>query len=85
MSIEVEITPGPNLIVSRTTTQITLVESRTLTIGSDTWVLNFYRNEAYTCGLSGNYTFFVMEPANNLGAEAPLWACLLYTSDAADE
>ena len=76
MSIEVEITPGPNLIVSRTTTQITLVESRTLTIGSDTWVLNFYRNEAYTCGLSGNYTFFVMEPANNLGAEAPLWAYL---------
>ena len=66
MSIEVEITPAPDLTVSRTKLQITLVESRTLTIGSDTWVLNFYRNEAYTCGLSGNYTFFVMEPANNL-------------------
>ena len=59
MSIEVEITPGPNLIVSRTTTQITLVESRTAHFEChDSWVLNFYRNEAYTCGLSGNYTFF---------------------------
>ena len=76
MSIEVEITPGPNLIVSRTTTQITLVESRTLTLGVDSWVLNFYRNDAYTCGLSGNYTFFVMEPANNSVADAPLWAYL---------
>ena len=76
VSIEVEITPAPDLTVSRTKLQITLVESRTLTIGSDTWVLNFYRNEAYTCGLSGNYTFFVMEPANNPGAEAPLWAYL---------
>jgi len=76
VSLEVEITPAPNLIVSRTTAQITLVESRTLTLGVNSWVLNFYRNEAYTCGLSGNYTFFVMEPANNPGAEAPLWAYL---------
>jgi len=67
----------PDLLVSRTTDQITLVESRTLSLNNNTsWELNFYRNEAYTCGLSGNYTFFVMEPANNPGAEAPLWAYL---------
>ena len=76
VSVDVEITPAPDLTVSRTTYQITLVESRTITMGVNSWVLNFYRNEAYTCGLSGNYTFFVMEPANNPGAEAPLWAYL---------
>ncbi len=68
--------PPTNLLVSRTTDQIVLVESRTLNLGSNSWELNFYRNEAYTCGLTGNYTFFVMEPANNPGAEAPLWAYL---------
>ncbi len=66
----------PNLLVSRTTGQITLVETRTLTVNGNSWQLNFYRNEAYKCGLSGNYTFLVMEPANNPGAEAPLWAYL---------
>ena len=62
--------------VDRTTDQITLVESRTYNLNTSSWQINFYRNEAYTCGLSGNYTFFVMEPANNPGAEAPLWAYL---------
>ena len=63
--------------VDRTADQITLVETRTVSLNSNaSWELNFYRNEAYTCGLSGNYTFFVMEPANNPGAEAPLWAYL---------
>ena len=63
--------------VDRTTDQITFVESRTLSLNANTsWEINFYRNNAYTCGLSGNYTFFVMEPANNPGAEAPLWAYL---------
>ncbi len=77
VSVDVEITPAPDLLVSRTTDQITLVESRTVSLNSsDSWEINFYRNEAYTCGLSGNYTFFVMEPANNPGAEAPLWAYL---------
>jgi hypothetical protein len=65
-----------DLVVSRTTDQIALVESRTLNLNGSSWELNFYRNEAYTCGLSGNYTFFVMEPANDPGAEAPLWAYL---------
>ena len=45
--------------VDRTTDQITLVETRTLSLNVNTsWEVNFYRNEAYTCGLSGNYTFF---------------------------
>ena len=76
LEVEVYLEPifEPDLRVSRTPDQITLVESRTLTLNSNaSWELNFYRNEAYTCGLSGNYTFFVMEPANNPGAEAPLW------------
>ena len=65
---------GPTrLLVTRITEQITLVESRTQEFNGNTWVLNFYRNEAYTCGLSGYYTFMVMEPANNPGVEAPLW------------
>ena len=79
LDLELYIEPvfEPDLRVSRTPDQITLVESRTLNLNSNTsWELNFYRNEAYTCGLSGNYTFFVMEPANNPGAEAPLWAYL---------
>ena len=38
--------------------------------------LDFYRNTAYTCGISGNYTFLVVEPMNNPGAEAPLWVYL---------
>lgn len=65
---------GPTrLLVTRTAEQISLVESRTQEFNGNSWVLNFYRNEAYTCGLSGNYTFMVMEPANNPGVEAPLW------------
>ena len=65
-----------DLTVARTTDQITLVESRTLNRDGHSFELNFYRNEAYTCGLSGNYTFMVVEPANNPGAERPLWAYL---------
>jgi hypothetical protein len=79
LDVEVYLEPifEPDLLVSRTPDQITLVESRTVSLNSNTsWELNFYRNEAYTCGLSGNYTFFVMEPANNPGAESPLWAYL---------
>jgi hypothetical protein len=65
-----------DLIVSRTTDQIELVESRTVSVFGSSWELNFYRNEAYSCGLSGNYTFLVVEPADNPGAEAPLWVYL---------
>ena len=64
-------------LVNRTTDRINLVESRTLDWESDTSLeINFYRNEAYTCGLSGHYTFIVIEPINNPGIEAPLWTYL---------
>ena len=66
----------PILTVNRTIKQIKLIESRTLNMNGSSFELNFYRNEAYTCGLSGNYTFVVMEPADNTGVEAPLWAYL---------
>ena len=61
------------LLVSRATDQITLEDTQTVEWGDASFVLNFYRNKAYTCGLSGDYTFMVMEPANNPGVEAPLW------------
>lgn len=66
----------PSLIVTRTTDRITWMESRTLEFNGNSWMLNLYRNDAYTCGLSGNYTFMVMEPSDSLGAEAPLWTYL---------
>ena len=63
--------------VERTTEHIKLVESRILELDNNTSAeISFYRNEAYTCGLSGHYTFFVMEPINNPGIEAPLWTYL---------
>ena len=58
-------------LVERTTEHIKLVESRILELDNNTSAeISFYRNEAYTCGLSGHYTFFVMEPINNPGIEA---------------
>ena len=64
-------------LVERTTEHIKLVESRILELDNNTSAeISFYRNEAYTCGLSGHYTFFVMEPINNPGIEAPLWTYL---------
>ncbi len=67
---------SPSLIVSRTTDQITLVESRILTLDSNSFELNYYQDDAYDCGLTGKFSFMVMEPANNPGAEAPLWVYL---------
>jgi len=65
-----------NLTVNRTTAQIELAHSETVNRFGSSWELNFYRNPAYECGLSGNYTFLVVEPANNPSAEAPLWVYL---------
>ena len=61
------------LLVNRDTDQITLEDTRTVEWGNNSFVLNFYRNKAYTCGLSGDYTFMIVEPANTPGVEAPLW------------
>lgn len=41
-----------------------------------TFEADFCRNTAYACGLSGNYTFMVIDPANNPGVEAPSWVYL---------
>ena len=65
-----------NLTVNRTTAQIELAHSETVNRFGSSWELNFYRNPAYECGLSGNYTFLVVEPANNPSDEAPLWVYL---------
>jgi len=59
--------------VQRTTEKILLVEQDVLDVEQDSWQLDFYRNHAYACGLSGNYTFLVVEPRNAPGKESPLW------------
>jgi|GEM_PF-444385 len=67
-----------NLKVSRTTDQITHEDSRTLTFNGKSLKLDFYRNNAYSCGVEGYHTFFVMSPVNETEPdfEAPLWAYL---------
>ena len=59
--------------VKRTTKQIVRVEQDVIKHEKDTWKLDFYRNNAYKCGLSGNHTFVVIEPKNASGKKAPLW------------
>jgi len=61
------------LPVKRTTREIVLVEESVAKSDKDAWQLKFYRNKAYKCGLSGNYTFVVVEPKNAPGGKAPLW------------
>ena len=62
--------------VKRTTKKIVRIEQDVMKYGKDSWKLDFYRNTAYKCGLSGNYTFLVVEPRNAPGKEAPLWVFL---------
>ncbi|MHC4742142.1 MAG: hypothetical protein ACYS8Z_09535 [Planctomycetota bacterium] len=59
--------------VKRATKKIALVEKGVMKYKKDAWKLDFYRNNAYKCGLSGNYTFLVVEPRNDPGKKAPLW------------
>lgn len=59
--------------VERTTGKVVRVEQDVIEHEDDTWELDFYRNEAYKCGLSGNHTFLVFEPRNAAGSKAPLW------------
>lgn len=66
----------PMFAVDRRIDAIDLHEERTLSGFGNTWELDFYRNTAYSCGLSGNYSFLVVEPASNPGAPAPLWVYL---------
>jgi hypothetical protein len=66
----------PTFAVDRTIDGIDLDEERTLSGFGNTWELDFYRNTAYSCGLSGNYSFLVVEPASDPGIDAPLWVYL---------
>ena len=71
---EGELPPIP--IVQRTTDEIELVDELTEEFLGNSFELDFYRNNAYAAGLTGNYTFLVMNPAGNPDAEAPLWVYL---------
>ncbi len=66
----------PEFVVERRTDEIELAAEDTESAFGFDWELDFYRNSSYSCGASGNYTFMVMEPGNNPGAEAPLWVYL---------
>jgi len=70
------VNPSP-FPVNRTTSQISLEQQHTDTLLGGTHTFDFYRNEAYECGLSGNYTFMVANPSNgDENTEAPLWVFL---------
>jgi len=75
----------PNLFVpptvSRTITQIALVDEMTVEDENFNINLEFYRNEAYEAGLSTEanpeyYTFMVINPNNDPNVSAPLWVWL---------
>ena len=78
----IEIDPSQNSVdnswapLNRTTSNINLVEEDILNLQINSVEIDFYRNTAYYCGFTGNYTFLVVEPMNNPGAEAPLWVYL---------
>ena len=63
-------------IVQRTTDEIELADELTEEFLGNSFELDFYRNNAYAAGLTGNYTFLVMNPAGDPNAEAPLWVYL---------
>ena len=62
--------------VVRDSTQVALDEQRTLSQFGSSWEFDYYVNGAYECGLSGNYSFMVVNPAGDPDAEAPLWVYL---------
>ena len=60
--------------VQRTAEQIDFVDKEEIEILGLNFESDFYRNYAYECGLSGNYTFMVLNPAGgDENTEAPLW------------
>lgn len=67
----------PVFAVDRTTDGINLAGEQSVTRFGLSLDFNFYRNTAYECGISGNYTFMVLNPANGGDDdEAPLWVYL---------
>lgn len=64
----------PVFAVDRTTDGIDLAGEQNVTQSGLALEFDFYRNSAYECGLSGNYTFLVLNPADgDETTEAPLW------------
>ena len=67
----------PEFVVERTTEGITIAGEQNQTAFGLDFDFDFYRNNTYSCGLSGNYTFMVVNPANGgETVEAPLWVFL---------
>ena len=67
----------PGFAVDRTTSGINLAGQQSATRAGLDLDFDFYRNSSYECGLSGNYTFMVLNPANGSATdEAPLWVYL---------
>jgi len=65
------------LPVARTTAGINAVDSQIQSLIGADFEFEFYRNTTYQCGLSGHYTFMVVNPANgDENTEAPLWVFL---------
>ncbi|NCG18022.1 MAG: hypothetical protein GWP91_03295 [Rhodobacterales bacterium] len=64
-------------MVQRTTTEIERVDGLTRDFLGNSLDFDFYRNNTYKCGLTGNYTFLVVNPQNgDETTEAPLWVYL---------
>lgn len=63
-------------VPQRNTSAMQLAQEQSVSAFGESWELDFYRNQAYSCGLSGNYSFLVMENGNSVGNEAPLWVYL---------
>ena len=76
-SEDIVLTLQPVFAVERTTHGITLAGEQNQTAFGLDFDFDFYRNNTYSCGLSGNYTFMVVNPANgDETVEAPLWVYL---------
>ena len=58
--------------IPRDSDSVVLTQEETVSGFGQSWEVDFYRNPAYSCGLSGSYTFLVMNPADDPNAEAPL-------------
>ena len=76
-SEDIVLTLQPVFAVERTTDGITLAGEQNQTAFGLDFDFDFYRNNTYSCGLSGNYTFMVVNPANgDETVEAKLWVYL---------
>jgi len=67
----------PQFVVDRTTSGIDLAGEQTFNGNGLSIEIDFFRNAAYECGLTGNYTFMVLNPSGgSADDEAPLWVYL---------